>query len=70
MRHPHSVPLALVLAMAAGTVLAADDKKSGPQSQDGPVRDWRAIDTNKDGLISPEEMETWLKANPGPLKAR
>lgn len=25
------------------------------------VRDWEAIDTNKDGVISPEEMEKFLK---------
>lgn len=31
-------------------------------------RDWTKIDTNGDGLISPDEMETWLKANPGPAK--
>lgn len=31
-------------------------------------RDWSKIDTNRDNLISPEEMETWLKANPGPAK--
>lgn len=31
-------------------------------------RDWTAIDTNKDGYISPDEMEAWLKANPGPQR--
>lgn len=31
-------------------------------------RDWRQIDTNGDNLISPEEMEAWLAANPGPLR--
>ena len=32
-------------------------------------RQWqRRIDTNKDGLISPEEMEKFLADNPGPLK--
>ena len=68
MRQLRSVPLALVLALSAGTVLAADGTKPGAKSPDGPGRDWSAIDTNKDGLISPEEMEAWLKANPGPLK--
>jgi hypothetical protein len=34
----------------------------------GPVRDWRQIDLNKDNLISPEEMEKWLAANPGPQR--
>lgn len=31
-------------------------------------RDWSQIDTNKDSLISPDEMEKWLAANPGPQK--
>lgn len=31
-------------------------------------RDWSQIDTNKDSLISPDEMEKWLAANPGPAK--
>lgn len=31
-------------------------------------RDWRKIDTNGDHYISPEEMEAWLKANPGPQR--
>lgn len=70
MRTLRSVPLALAMSMLAGVALAADDKKSGAKSPDGPGRDWSAIDTNKDGLISPEEMEAWLKANPGPLKAK
>jgi hypothetical protein len=32
------------------------------------TRDWAKIDSNKDNLISPEEMETYLKENPGPLR--
>lgn len=47
--------------------------KSGKQAADPAMatRDWAAIDKNKDNLISPEEMEAYLKANPGPLaKAR
>jgi hypothetical protein len=30
------------------------------------VRDWKAIDTNHDNLISPEEMEAWLSASRSP----
>jgi len=30
----------------------------------GQVWDWSKIDTNKDNLIEPEELEAWLKANP------
>jgi hypothetical protein len=32
------------------------------------TRDWAKIDKNKDNLISPDEMETYLKENPGPLR--
>lgn len=68
MRSMRSTSLALALSMLAGTALAADAKKAAAEPAPGPGRDWRAIDTNKDGLVSPEEMEAWLKANPGPLK--
>ena len=34
------------------------------------VRDWAQIDVNKDHSISPEEMEAYLLANPGPLKGK
>lgn len=34
------------------------------------TRDWAQVDTNKDHSISPEEMEAYLKANPGPLKGK
>lgn len=32
------------------------------------TRDWSKVDTNNDGLVSPEEMEAYLQANPGPLR--
>jgi hypothetical protein len=43
--------------------------KAGQQAADPAMatRDWAAIDKNKDNLISPDEMEAYLKANPGPL---
>ncbi len=34
------------------------------------LRDWSQIDTNGDHLVSPEEMEKYLAANPGPLKPK
>lgn len=57
----------------------AQDAKARPAAAVTPVatgasaaavrgRDWRQIDTNGDNLISPEEMEAWLAANPGPLR--
>jgi hypothetical protein len=49
-------------AAAAPTTAAA----AGSQAQRG--RDWTKIDTNGDNLISPEEMEKWLAANPGPQR--
>lgn len=68
----------LAFTMASGAALAADDAKKGNAdvkpvatttgSSDGSGRDWTKIDTNGDNLVSPEEMEKWLAANPGPLK--
>ncbi|MGD9836034.1 MAG: hypothetical protein AB7U92_25055 [Piscinibacter sp.] len=49
------------MAAAPTTQVAA-----APSSETG--RDWSRIDSNKDGLVSPEEMEKYLAANPGPLK--
>jgi hypothetical protein len=68
------LPLTL-LAAAAGAFAADMPKKPAPAvpmaapakpAESG--RDWARIDTNKDGLVSPEEMEKFLADNPGPLK--
>lgn len=66
-------PIALLGASAAA--IAADaPKKPAASTKEAAAkpaetgRDWRRIDTNKDGLISPEEMEKFLADNPGPLK--
>lgn len=32
------------------------------------TRDWSKVDANGDHLVSPDEMEAYLKANPGPLR--
>ncbi len=58
-------PLALVLAATVAQAQTANKPAPAPAEKG---RDWSQIDTNKDGLISPEEMEKWLAANPGPLK--
>lgn len=42
---------------------AADSKAAAAPA----VRDWAEVDSNGDGLISPEEMERYLAAKPGPL---
>ncbi len=73
----HWAPLALIALAGAATAAepakkpatnapqAAAKKPAGPV---GATRDWSRIDTNKDGSISPEEMEKYLAENPGPLK--
>jgi hypothetical protein len=61
----------LIRSMLAGLCLAATAGSVSAQTTNPPPtggRDWTKIDTNKDGHISPEEMEKWLKDNPGPLK--
>ena len=45
----------------------ADRAKPAGEKAKPETRNWADVDTNKDGLISPEEMEAYLKANPGPL---
>lgn len=75
--------ITLALAVSTGAGLAAEakdkakaaDKKSAKPAASAVAaaptekgRDWTQIDTNKDGYISPEEMDAWLKANPGPQR--
>jgi len=74
-RHLSAAGLALLLVGTVGTAGAATPAKPAPKpAAAAPAatadvgRDWNRIDTNRDGLISPEEMEQWLAANPGPLK--
>lgn len=50
-----TVAALLLAALSAPVALAAEQG-----------RDWTKVDTNKDGYVSPEEMEKWLKDNPGP----
>jgi len=64
-----------LLAASAGAFAADAPKKPAPAATKAvpakPTesgRDWARIDTNKDGLVSPEEMEKFLADNPGPLK--
>lgn len=62
-------------AKDAPAAAAATQKAVKPAAATGKApaaaergRDWSQIDTNKDNLISPEEMEKWLAANPGPQR--
>ena len=51
------------------TVSTAAVKPTATGAKESPAtRDWSQVDTNKDGLVSPEEMEKYLAANPGPLR--
>ena len=62
------IPAAAVfLFVTAGAAFAAEDQRSDrDKAQDTggvrvtEVRNWSVIDTNKDGYISPEEMEQYL----------
>ena len=70
-------PFGLAFGLATTAAWANEPAKKTGTSNAKPAaapantergRDWSKIDTNRDGLISPEEMETWLAANPGPAK--
>jgi hypothetical protein len=54
--------LLLFVMAVGGLVLAASGNAREPNAA-GPteVRDWSAVDTNKDGYVSPDEMEAYLK---------
>jgi hypothetical protein len=65
----------IALLAASPSVFAADAPKKPPAAPKEAAakpaetgRDWSRIDTDKDGLVSPEEMEKFLADNPGPLK--
>ena len=71
---PHTLIGAVLAAsslMVAGGAIAAAPKAETPKaeaSKSAPTtRDWSQVDTDRDGHVSPEEMERYLKANPGPL---
>jgi hypothetical protein len=50
-----ALPLAVLLTLGSGSALAQSDPATA-------VRDWSKIDTNRDNLISPEEMKAYLEA--------
>jgi hypothetical protein len=64
--------LTLSIPLWAATSTAAEKKKEvkSPAPSSVEVRDWKAIDTNGDHLISPEEMEKYLHENPGPQQKK
>jgi len=71
----HVVPLALLtLSAPLWAATSSADAKTKETKSHAPsaaaVRDWKAVDANGDHLVSPEEMEKYLQANPGPLKKR
>jgi hypothetical protein len=50
-----------------GAPMASEKKGAAGAEGAGKGRDWSQIDKNNDNAIQPDEMEAWLKANPGPL---
>ena len=64
--------LALSVPLWAATPTAPAHKKDtkSPAPSAADVRHWKAVDANGDHLVSPEEMEKYLQANPGPLKKK
>lgn len=56
--------LAALTAQLQPSATAKAQPAQADKSTIGTGRDWTKIDTNKDHSISPDEMESWLKANP------
>jgi len=79
-----AAPMVLALAGAAPPASAAEPDSGKQMAQAAQhkggmasarntaaaTRDWAKVDTNHDHLISPVEMEAYLKMNPGPLKGK
>ena len=68
------LPLAALFAAVVSTACATgpdlgapaasmDRSAAMPAAAVGETRDWAAIDTNKDQLISPDEMSAYLDAS-------
>ena len=58
----------------AGTAPSIQEAAAGPSDRPAATRDaapqtrdWAKADADRDHLISPDEMEAYLQANPGPL---
>jgi hypothetical protein len=79
-----AAPMVLALTAVAPPASAAEPDSSNHMAQAAQhkggmasarktaaaTRDWAKVDANHDHLVSPEEMEAYLKANPGPLKGK
>ncbi|MBA2724306.1 MAG: hypothetical protein H0W48_03525 [Methylibium sp.] len=57
-------------AAKAVTTTAAVATATAATAKPGAVRDWAEIDKNRDNAVTPEEMEAYLKANPGPQRPK
>lgn len=75
MNPSHWAVLGVVVLAGAGCATTDAGKPAAPPAAQVAAgtpaeagRDWSRIDTNRDGHVSPEEMEKYLAANPGPLK--
>lgn len=58
------VPAFVTLTLVAGSAVADPGKTAKPET-----RDWAAVDTNRDGYVSPDEMEAFLAADKAKAKA-
>jgi len=70
-RHLTATAAVLFATSATPAAWAATPTKPAPKPAPAAQetgRDWSRIDTNRDGLVSPEEMEKWLTDNPGPAR--
>ena len=46
------------------------ERKTSTSATAPATRNWAKADANRDNLISPEEMEAYIAANPGPLRSK
>ncbi len=66
--------IAIAVLLPTFAIPALADSNKNPQStQDSSAAtertwNWSKIDTNKDHLIEPSQMEAWLAAHPGVQK--
>lgn len=62
-----ATPSSDTAAQAAGK---AQKSTASPGTGAAEVRSWGDVDKNRDNLVTPQEMEAYLQANPGPLRPR
>jgi hypothetical protein len=68
MNASHWAALGLVVLASAGCAATTPGQPVAAATPAETGRDWSRIDTDKDGHVSPAEMEKFLAENPGPLR--